>query len=207
MSDYECTIDIDPTDWQRSNATKFRKLVERQKAWMQTYHVDFWNDWVVNVFNLNTADEFGLSVWAIILNEAVYGTQDASGSDYDAWGYGENRKNYGNGNYGTNNGTGYNFTVDEARILLLMKAYCMHMSGFISAGDNDEYGFLSVNPAMKRIWGEGNCVCYDNRDMTLTYYVSTDYMTLAQQVLDRDLFPCPSGMSINDLENISTLDL
>ena len=100
---YDCTIDLDKAiDWQRSKATKLKALIEKKQAWYQANHCDFWNDWVTDVFNLETANEFGLSVWSIILDEPLFGLVDDP------------------------------LTLEQKRIILKLKAYIlMGMSGSV----------------------------------------------------------------------------
>lgn len=74
MSDYECTIDIlDAIDWQRANAPAFVALAKKKQEWYEESHCKFWNDWTKDVFNLDTANEFGLSVWSRILDVPLFG--------------------------------------------------------------------------------------------------------------------------------------
>lgn len=53
--------------WQYNDATNLQSLIERKQAWIDIEHRDFWNNWYSDVFNLATANDFGLQVWAIIL--------------------------------------------------------------------------------------------------------------------------------------------
>ena len=74
MSDYECTIDIlDAIDWQRANAPAFVALAKKKQGWYEQNHCKFWNDWSKDVFSLDTANEFGLSVWSRILDVPLFG--------------------------------------------------------------------------------------------------------------------------------------
>ncbi len=71
---YNCTIDLDKAlDWQRSNAARMSSWLEKKQAWYQENHCDKWNDWVKDVFDLNNAIVFGLSLWSVILNEPLFG--------------------------------------------------------------------------------------------------------------------------------------
>lgn len=53
--------------WRHNDATSLQGLLQSKSAWYASQQSQFWSDWFTNVFNLNTANEFGLSVWAIIL--------------------------------------------------------------------------------------------------------------------------------------------
>lgn len=53
--------------WRNDESTNLQALLQSKQNWYSTNHEQFWADWVTNVFNLNTANDFGLSVWALIL--------------------------------------------------------------------------------------------------------------------------------------------
>jgi hypothetical protein len=55
--------------WQYNGATNLQGLLEAKYNWYYTNQSQFWNDWIGNVFNLATADDFGLAVWSIILGQ------------------------------------------------------------------------------------------------------------------------------------------
>lgn len=42
-------------------------LLKSKGAWYQQYSAQFWQDWYDDVFNIQTANEFGLAVWALVL--------------------------------------------------------------------------------------------------------------------------------------------
>lgn len=54
--------------WQYDNAEALKSLLTQKTAWINTNNAQFWKDWYDNVFNLQTANDFGLSVWGKILN-------------------------------------------------------------------------------------------------------------------------------------------
>ena len=53
--------------WQDDNAENLKALIEYDQAFFDTNVTDFWNDYYTNIFNLDTANDFGLTVWGIIL--------------------------------------------------------------------------------------------------------------------------------------------
>lgn len=54
--------------WQYQNSEKLKSLILSKEEWYQTHQAQFWQDWYDNVFNLDTANDFGLSVWGEILD-------------------------------------------------------------------------------------------------------------------------------------------
>ena len=53
--------------WQYNNATSLQSLLNSEQAWVIENQTEFWENWLRDVFDLRTANEFGLSVWSIIL--------------------------------------------------------------------------------------------------------------------------------------------
>ncbi len=193
MNYYPTANPLDAMDWQRSNADILKAWLSKQDEWTKVNHDEFWESWWTDVFDLRTCNDFGLSVWSIILDESTFGVTEASGEDYPAWGFGEYRYNFNNGNFGTNDDSGYNFSTDEKRVLLQLKAYILHMSGCIHGE-----GVIGINEALNRIFGEDAIYCIDNRDMSLKYILfDTTLTSLVYEIYDRDLLPTPVGMKID----------
>lgn len=191
---YECKINLTTAlDWQRNGADKLQLLIAQKQAWYEANYCDFWNDWVTDVFNLNTANEFGLSVWAVILDESVFGVTEKSPVDYPTWGFNDpDDENFFDGSFGTNSDVGYSFTLEQIRIMLQLKAYILHMSG--STRD--------TNAALKRIFGADQLVCLDGLDMTLTYLIKDEEIVrFIREVRDRDLLPRPAAVGIKLVNN------
>lgn len=53
--------------WQDNAAPKTTSLLQQKQAWYDENVSTFWQNWVTDVFDIRTANEFGLAVWAIIL--------------------------------------------------------------------------------------------------------------------------------------------
>lgn len=74
--------------WQYLEAEKLKGIVDNQSEFSDKYIRDFWDDYNTNVFNLRTADSFGLSVWGILLNQPRPLYTDLtpfSDDDYRTW--------------------------------------------------------------------------------------------------------------------------
>lgn len=54
--------------WQYNDATNLLGLINSKQQWYNIYQSGFWGVWHEIVFNLQTADDFGLAIWSIILN-------------------------------------------------------------------------------------------------------------------------------------------
>lgn len=68
IEDFEFSIDmLSALIWRNNEASAIQSLLQSKLAWYDQNHEKFWDDWCTNVFNLDTANAFGLSVWAQIL--------------------------------------------------------------------------------------------------------------------------------------------
>lgn len=62
-------IDLEKTIlWQYDKATKLQKLITEKQKWYKQNVSDFIVDFFNNIFNLKTANDFGLNIWGKILN-------------------------------------------------------------------------------------------------------------------------------------------
>ena len=189
--DYECNIDVTSAlDWQRSNADIVQALVKNQQAWLEENHCQFWVDWTTDVFTLSTANSFGLAVWSIILDEQVYGYSGPSPVG-DYFGFSEDSENFYDGNFAVGDGYTYEFTLEQKRILLQLKAYkVLAMSGPVG----------QINTALANIFGSRTVTCFDNLDMTFTYKITdSNLFDFVDEIMARDLFPRPIGIEIKEI--------
>lgn len=53
--------------WLHNNAPNLQAIVNQKADWYGKYNDQFWSNWQANVFDLRTANAFGLTVWCIIL--------------------------------------------------------------------------------------------------------------------------------------------
>src|SRR4051812_32389498 len=85
--------------WQYTGATNLQALLAEKSDWYFANQQRFWTDWFNDVFDLATANDFGLAVWSIILGQPTYIASGPAPADYPAWGFGAYHKNFGNGNF------------------------------------------------------------------------------------------------------------
>lgn len=65
---YEPNIDFEKhIFWQYNNAPNLTSLIKQKEDWYKTNHETFWKNWANNVLNVDTANDYGLSVWAKLL--------------------------------------------------------------------------------------------------------------------------------------------
>lgn len=64
------TYDEDITralNWMDNQAPNITSLINQKQDWYNQQHHNFWDQWTKDVFDINTANPFGLSIWCNIL--------------------------------------------------------------------------------------------------------------------------------------------
>lgn len=68
IEDFDFSVDVlSALIWRNNEAAHLQALLQAKQDWYAENFEQFWTDWVTDVFDLRTANEFGLSVWALIL--------------------------------------------------------------------------------------------------------------------------------------------
>lgn len=177
--------------WQYDKSPNLFALVQEKQDWYNTEHTSFWQDWYRDVFNLRTANEFGLAVWALILDVPTFADNGASPSDYPAFGFNPYGENFTNGNFATG-GSGLVLPLEERRALLRLRLHQITTDGSIP----------SLNAAIADVFGAGAGYIVDNNDMTIEYTFVTPISAPLQMVLETlDVLPRPAGVSV-DIVNL-----
>jgi len=175
--------------WQHDIATYLPQLVQLKNDWYQAHHVAFWQQWVIDTFDIRTCNQFGLVVWSIILNIPLAISQPPSRQGKPTFGFGVLNQNFGRGNFSTVAPTVIVLTIDQQRDLLLLRY-------------NQLTGKCSIpwiNRMLNRIIGDyGKIYALDPLDMSSITYV-LDYNPsagLAFVLAQCDVLPRPSGVPI-----------
>jgi hypothetical protein len=201
--------------WQYDEASNLLSLINQKQSWYNLNQSQFWNDWYNNVFNLLTANQFGLSVWSYILNVPLYLDNPVDPDDKPVFGFNNNELypilentylNFKNGNFSTK-GTIINLTLEEQRFILRLRYFQLCTNGIvgnISYGTNDYQvvkginSFLQYLLATSNIGYDGSIHVLDGLDMTMTYVI--DNPGFPKELLDviqlLDLFPRPTGVLV-----------
>ncbi len=197
MSDpYTCEINLlSALDWQRSAADIAKQFIQNEQNWLEKNHCEFWQNWQKDVFTLSTANDFGLAVWSIILDEDVFGFQGPAPDDYPSWGFGPDDENFFDGSFANEDNTTYEFTTEQKRILLQLKAFkVLAMGGPI----------IQTNTAMANIFGNGVILAFDNFDMTYVYQLlDSNISNFIIEINKRDLLPRPIGIEVSEIRIIT----
>lgn len=173
--------------WQYNDAERLQSLLTQKQEWYVETQTGFWTDWVRDVFDLLTANEFGLSVWGVILGIPLSIGLPGTGSR-PVWGFGIHNQNFEWGNFGRDSAGVAGLTVEQKRLILRLRYYQLVSDG------SAPY----ANYVLKQVFGMGHVL--DPEDMTCTYVFP---VALPQAVLtviqDLDLLPRPAGVQINIL--------
>lgn len=178
--------------WQYNDATRLQSLIEKHQAWIDRYHNQFWTDWYDDIFNLDTANDFGLSVWAIILGVS-FGVEMSDGTK-NIFGFDPYGDNFFASNFSAVASGAVQLTTEQKRIVLKLRYYQM-----ISRATIPE-----INAAVKAIFG--NAWVLDPGDMSFVYIVMGGTPTSEQQfIIDNfDVIPRPSGIGFAYRYNIDS---
>ena len=172
--------------WQYENADKLKALVIGQQEWINENHTDFWNNWIRDVFNLKTANAFGLAVWARILNVPL--TIEREQNIDDVFGFGAEHENFNNGGFGTVAGAIDNVSAEQARKMLLSRYLTLT---YAPTAPN-------INMILEVLFGEGAAYVVDSLDMRYTYTFNgePDYRT-RELIKNVDFLPRPSAVGVD----------
>ncbi len=175
--------------WQYENAPNLNALLEAKQGVFDTNQSQFWRDFYTNIFDIKTANYFGLSVWSIILGAPIiYNTLQGN---KPTWGFGAFHKNFNNGNFASTGGTVVNYplTLETARAVLRLRYY--QLTGSCCVPD--------INRALADVFENyGRAWVQDNHDMTQTYFFDFALPSdMAFAFTNFDVLPRPAGVGSN----------
>lgn len=191
VENYDYAVDVmSVLLWQYNDAVRLQKLVELKQLWYDTNQDQFWTDWQRDVFDLRTANQFGLAVWAIILDIPLTFSVGPSPVEKVGWGFGQYRKNFNNGNFNRRSATDNPLTDEQSRLVLRLRYFQLITTGSV----------VEINRFLGELFYDAFGLVYvrDNLDMTATYiftfYPSNQFQTVLNNF---DLLPRPAGVKIN----------
>lgn len=187
IADFDSSVDlVRALLWQHDNATALRSLIESKQDWYNINQSTFWANWYRDVFNIDTAADFGLSVWGRILNVGL-GMPVDSTIGIPHFGFGIYHRNFGNGNFARVASGELALTTEQKRLVIRLRYYQLISRGTVT----------EINEAMARIFGDlGVVFVRDSLDMSkITYVFKFEPSSSVRAVLDRmDALPRPSGI-------------
>ena len=161
--------------WQYQPAVNLQAILEDENAWIEANQQGFWENWYADVFDLATANDFGLSVWSIILNQPTYINNGPPPPGQAIFGLGVDNENLTNGNFGIQTGYTYQFSTPIARLLLQLRYFQLVSSGTVP----------ETNRMLKYLFGNyGKVVLIDDLQLVHQAAVLGDLPLVGEDVVD-----------------------
>jgi len=196
IQDFDYSIDVEQVIlWQYTQAPNLKALVADEQAYIDINHSQFWSSWYDDVFNLLTANDFGLSVWSIILDVPYLIT--AQGGVKPIWGFDQlpplnNYVNYERGNFARGSSR-IILTTEEQRFFLRLRYFQLTTDGCITSINN----FLNLLFDDPNGLYQGGAWIIDNLDMTAEYVFNCPISTgLLTAIVTYGVLPKPAGVRL-----------
>ena len=176
--------------WQYNEAASLESLITSKQSWYDENWQGFWDDWYTDVFDIQTANAFGLTVWSIILNFPLNISNDM-GNDV-GWGFGANNFNFSNGNFAVVDANAIVLSLEEARLVLWLRAYNITSNGVIP----------NINAFLNFLFTEtlavGSVFARDDYGMEMTYIFDyTPTSSVKFVFANLDILPRPAAVSLD----------
>lgn len=189
IQDFDFSVDLlQALLWEHNGATNLETILRRKQEWFDLNQTEFWSDWYRDVFNVDTANEFGLSIWARILNVPLtFEVEDTRSRP--AFGFGVNHQNFENGNFSRGSAGELPLTIMQSRLVIKLRYFQLTSRGAVP----------EINDFLKELFGDqGNVFVVDSLDMTFaTYFFSFQPDSQLRLILERfDLLPRPAGVGV-----------
>lgn len=174
--------------WQYEKADKLKQIAANQESAHNRIVNEFWTNWHRDVFNIDTANEFGLSIWARILDVNLSVDFEPQ-LEKTAFGFGPNRRNFAvPSNFGSRAGGRVGLTLEQARLLIRARYFSL----------TERPTVTNINRFLQRYFWRGESKVYvqDPLDMSFVLYTFnyTPGGELAFLLDNTDILPRPSGV-------------
>lgn len=173
--------------WHYNDAEKLQTLLTQKQDWYTINQTEFWQNWYKDVFDLRTANEFGLAVWAIILDIPLIAQSKPSDNDSPAFGFGEYYQNFENGDFFATTSSNINLTTEQRRIILQLRYFQLVSKGTVP----------EINQLLHILFGDAFVL--DAYDMNYaTFVFNDDVSSSIKFILENfDLLPRPAGVGVS----------
>ena len=169
--------------WQHEDKPNLQSIVSQKQAFYDAEHSAFWNNWLVNVFDLRTANQFGLSVWAKILDIPI---QFSSLVRDTVFGFGIYRRNFGRGTFQANQIRPLGvLTLEEWRLLLRLRYWQLVSRGAIP----------ETNKFYLYLFGNNSNMMVDGFNMEVRHYFNPELSAnMIYNLTALDILVRPAGV-------------
>lgn len=173
--------------WQYNDAPRLESLVAQKQAWFDLENQGFWEDWTRDVFDLRTANDFGLKVWAIILNMPLGVASVDPDAERVIWGFALDDENYTNGNF--EGLSGLPLDSEQVRLILRLRYFQLVTRGTVP----------EVNTFLAELFADlGSTYVVDGLNMTARYVFGFALSPDLEAIFALfDLLPRPAGVRVD----------
>ena len=183
-TDYSSTI-IKSLLWRHNSAEALTAIIIDEQDFYDTNVKDFLNQWYDDVFNIDTANLFGLVVWSIILRLPISIAQNPVVET--CFGFGPDDDNFDQEPFCPENADNV-LTPADARLAVKLRYRQLTTNASVE----------NVNRILEDVFSsEGIAYVIDNGDMTAEYVfefsVSADLVAV---ITKNDLLPRPVGVGV-----------
>ena len=172
--------------WQYEGAPKMVQLAQNDQTFMDGNNAGFWDDWIRDVFDLTTANEFGLAVWARILNYqiSISSLPPPVGA---VWGFSANNENFEQAGFGIPGSAVSVLRPDDARVALLLRWFRLTMRPTVP----------NINRAIAVAFGANAGFVAPNGVMKIKYFFTQPINFQLRDLFDRtDALPRPAAVGV-----------
>ncbi len=179
--------------WRYNDAENLQSLLQKKADWYAINQEAFWRDFIRDVFDLRTCNDFGCAVWAIILGVPLAVVLPASTKK--AWGFGQYRANFNRGNFAPREQYSIPLSLPQKRLVLQLRYFQLISRGTVPQTNH----FLQM--AFKDY---GLVYVLDPLNMGEIVYVFTFAIPrqLKFVLLNYDLLPRPDGCGVRYEETV-----
>jgi hypothetical protein len=176
--------------WQYNKAERLEGVLTQKQAWYDENQKEFWSSWARDVFDLRTANAFGMQVWAVILGVKLLIATEPTDPDQPTWGFSSYQQNFGRGNFGQLEAGAVGLTLEQQRLVLRLRYFQL-----VSRCTNPE-----INRFMSVVFADlGHVYVQDHLDMSrITYVFDFSLSSQLAQVLESfDMLPRPATVGVD----------
>jgi len=187
IQDFDLSVNIlEAILWQYNEAENLVNLIQKKNNWYDENIIQFLEQWYYDVFNVDTATDFGLSVWAKILN-VNFSKQIPERADNKLFGFGEFRQNFSNGNFKPPKDETYQLSLDQKRLIIKLTYQKYHILPSVP----------EINKVIRALINKDSYIV-DGLDMTQNLIIFKEQIPRSVDFIlnNFDVLPRPAGVGI-----------
>ena len=127
MKTYDIDLSVDTLRallWQYNDAETLEALIQKKQDWYNANQTEFWRAWVRDVFDLRTANDFGLAVWSIIIGCSDSIIEPQSNPNQPIFAF-DREFNFDRGNFGSQSSRSTRLNTEQKRLFIRLRYFQM----------------------------------------------------------------------------------